>query len=80
MTVDERQRQSARPLSPGEAGAAPLIAPGVTFKSVTNQIATIVLRPDVPVFWFAVFAVAIAALCVLVAAIAILLGWLERHT
>lgn len=71
MIIDERQRRAARPLGPGEQGAAPLVAPGVTFESVTEQVVQIVLRPTVPIFWFTVFAFAIVALCMMVIAIAI---------
>jgi Ni/Fe-hydrogenase subunit HybB-like protein len=73
MTVDQQQRQAARPLRPGEEGEAPVVDSGVTFDGLTDQVTSIVLRPTVPVFWFTVFAIAIAALCVLIAAIAILM-------
>ncbi len=73
MTVDERQRQTARPPRPGEEGRPPVVAPGVTFKGLTQQITSIPLRPYVPAYWLAFFAVATAALCMMAAAIAILL-------
>lgn len=71
MTVDERQRGAARALKPAEDGAAPVIAPGVTFADLTSQVTDAVLRPTVPVFWFTVFAIAILALCVMVGAIGV---------
>lgn len=73
MIVDERQRLATRPPKPSEEGKPPLIAPGVTFEGLTDRVAQIVLRPSVPLFWFTVFAIAIMALCVMAAAIAILL-------
>jgi Ni/Fe-hydrogenase subunit HybB-like protein len=73
MTVDEKQRTATRPLLPGEAGEAPLVSPGVTFKALTEQVSGIVLKPHVPVFWFSVFVFAIAALCMMAGAIAFLL-------
>ncbi|HEX5431310.1 MAG TPA: NrfD/PsrC family molybdoenzyme membrane anchor subunit [Bryobacteraceae bacterium] len=73
MTVDEKQRTGARPLKPGEEGEAPVVAAGVTFKSLTDRVAAIILRPRVPVLWFTIFAIALVALCVMFAAIAILL-------
>jgi Ni/Fe-hydrogenase subunit HybB-like protein len=73
MTLEEKQRGAARPLAPSEAGQAPLVAPGVTFKTLTRHITLTVLAPDVTLFWFAVFAVAIVSLCMMVAAIALLL-------
>ena len=71
MKVDKEQQEAARPLKPGEE--ARVVVPGVTFKGLTEQISTIVLRPHVPVFWFAVFVVAVAATCVMAAAIAVLM-------
>lgn len=73
MTVDERQRRAARPRKPSEAGGPPLVEPGVTFKVLTDHVTDIVLRPHVPLFWFIVFLVAVAATFMLVGAIAVLL-------
>ncbi|MGH9582081.1 MAG: NrfD/PsrC family molybdoenzyme membrane anchor subunit, partial [Bryobacteraceae bacterium] len=73
MTVDERQRESVRPRKPSEEGEPPLVLPGVTFKSLTDHVTTIVLRPYVPLFWFLVFLVALAATFMLVGAIGVLL-------
>jgi len=73
MRVDERQRETARPLRAGEEGQAAVVAPGVTFKNLTGQITAIPLQPHVPAFWIACFGAATVALCVMAAAIAILL-------
>lgn len=74
MRVDELQRESARPLSPGEQGRPPLVTAGVTFKSVTEQVCRAVLQPEVPFFWFATFLFAAVALCMFIVAVAILLA------
>lgn len=71
MTVQEKQRAAVRATKPGEEGQPPVVARGVTFESLTNQVADIVLRSRVPLFWFTVFAIAILALCLMAAAIAI---------
>lgn len=73
MNVDQKQRESARPVRPLEAGEPPLVAPGVTFKGLTDHVVSIVLRPHVPLFWLSVFLVAVAALCLMVGAIGMLL-------
>jgi len=73
MRVHERQRETARPLRAGEEGQAAVVAPGVTFKNLTGQITAIPLQPHVPAFWIACFGAATVALCVMAAAIAILL-------
>lgn len=73
MTIEERQREASRPKTPGEEHQPPLLASGITFENLTNQITQIVLRPDVPVFWFSGFAIALIALCMMATAIAILL-------
>lgn len=73
MTVDERQRTAARRLKPSEEGEAPLVLSGVTFKSITDHIAAIVLQPDVPVFWLTVLGIALVALCMFAIAVALLL-------
>ncbi len=69
MTVDERQRTAARPVRDGEM---PVVAPGVTFKGLTDKIAGIVLQPRAPVFWATVFAVAVLALSMFCIAVALL--------
>lgn len=73
MTLDEKQRQSVRAPRLSEAGRPPLVEPGVTFKGLTERVSSIVLQPHVPAFWVFVFLVALAALCMIVGAIAVLL-------
>jgi hypothetical protein len=41
-----------------------IIAPGYTFATVTDQIATVVLTKKTPVFWFAAFGVGFSLLLV----------------
>ena len=36
---------------------APVIAPGLTFASVTDKISSIVLKRKTPIWWFAGFAI-----------------------
>jgi Ni/Fe-hydrogenase subunit HybB-like protein len=73
MTIDQKQRELARPLMPGEEGHAPLIAPGISFRSLTDQICSIVLSAKVPPFWFWAFLAATVASCVFAGAVAYLL-------
>jgi Ni/Fe-hydrogenase subunit HybB-like protein len=73
MRVEERQREAARPVRPGEESDLPLLEPGVTFRSLTDRVVSNVLQPTVPLFWFWCFLVAIVALCMFVLAVAILL-------
>ncbi|HVP30679.1 MAG TPA: NrfD/PsrC family molybdoenzyme membrane anchor subunit [Verrucomicrobiae bacterium] len=49
-----------------------IIAPGYTFGTITDQIATVVLTKKTPIFWFATFAVGIALLLLFLLAVAIL--------
>ena len=49
-----------------------IIAPGYTFGTVTDQIATVVLTKKTPIFWFATFAVGIGLLLLFLLAVAIL--------
>jgi Ni/Fe-hydrogenase subunit HybB-like protein len=50
-----------------------IIAPGYTFGSVTDQIATVVLTKKTPLFWFAGFSVGLTLLLLLLASIGLLL-------
>lgn len=74
MMVDVRQREAARPLKPSEAGLPPVVAPGVSFRDLTDRVTANVLQARVPVFWFTVFAIATLSFCVLWASIAALMG------
>src|SRR6266404_281575 len=46
-----------------------IIAPGYTFASVTDQIATVVLTKHTPLFWFATFSVAMGLLLLFMLAV-----------
>jgi Ni/Fe-hydrogenase subunit HybB-like protein len=59
VRVDERQHHARRPPEPGTS--EPIIAPGVTFHSVTEQITSIVISREVPPFWFWTFSIALVA-------------------
>lgn len=74
MTVDEKQRLAARPVHAAEVGEPPVVAPGTTFKSVTDQITSIVLRRNVPKFWVWGFTVGVVALFMYIGAVAFLLS------
>ena len=52
----------------------PIIAPGYTFGTVTDQIATVVLTGKTPVFWMACFGVGLALLLLFLYAVALLLA------
>jgi molybdopterin-containing oxidoreductase family membrane subunit len=56
--------------SPGTG--RPVIAPGYTFGTVTDQISSVVLTKKTPVFWFACFGVGFALLLVFLWACAVL--------
>ena len=49
-----------------------IIAPGYTFGTITDQIATVVLTKKTPIFWFAAFAVGTGLLLLFLLAVAIL--------
>src|SRR5450432_3480517 len=56
-----------------QPAAKPIIAPGYTFGTVTDQIATVVLTRKTPVFWFASFTVGLGLLFLFLLAVAFLL-------
>ncbi len=64
--ADERQ------IADEELRPAPVIAPGYTFGTVTDQIASVVLTRRTPVFWIACFAAGFALLLLLLWAVALL--------
>ncbi|MDE3165222.1 MAG: polysulfide reductase NrfD, partial [Acidobacteriota bacterium] len=51
----------------------PIIAPGYSFASVTDQIAAVVLTKHTPVFWFGAFSAALGLLFLFLLAVAQLL-------
>src|SRR5689334_20969387 len=57
---------------PPPATGRPVIAPGYTFGTVTDQIASVVLTKKTPLFWYASFGVGFALLLVFLWAVAVL--------
>ncbi len=55
-------------------GSAPVLAPGTTFKSITDQITSIALQKNVPPFWLWTFSIGVLALFLFVGAVAYLLS------
>src|SRR5438034_6184565 len=53
--------------------AKEIIAPGYTFGTVTDQIATVVLTKKTPIFWMACFAVGFGLLLLFLLAVAMLM-------
>ena len=66
--ADEREVDETRHPEP----AGPVIAPGYTFGTVTDQISSVVLTKKTPLFWFAGFGVGFALLLVFLWAVAVL--------
>jgi len=62
-----------RPVADDEIEPAPVIAPGYTFGTVTDQISSVVLTRRTPVFWMACFGVGFALLLLFLWAVALLL-------
>src|ERR1051326_7250783 len=57
-----------------EPGRPPVIAPGYTFGTVTDQISSAVLTRWTPLFWFAGFGVGFALLLLFLWSVAVLLA------
>jgi Ni/Fe-hydrogenase subunit HybB-like protein len=57
VTVEERQRTSARELDPNNP--LPVLTPSQTFDTVTEQISSIVLTRKTPLFWWITFGVGV---------------------
>jgi molybdopterin-containing oxidoreductase family membrane subunit len=57
VTVEERQRTSARELDPNNP--FPVITPSQTFETVSEQISSIVLTRKTPLFWWITFGVGV---------------------
>ena len=62
-----------RQVADEELPRAPVIAPGYTFGTVTDQIASVVLTRRTPAFWMASFAVGFSLLLLFLWAVAVLL-------
>jgi molybdopterin-containing oxidoreductase family membrane subunit len=65
--ADEKQ------IADQEVAGSPVIAPGYTFGTVTDQIASVVLTRRTPLFWMACFGVGTALLLLFLWAVAVLL-------
>lgn len=55
-------------------GPSPVISPGYTFATITDQISSVVLTRHTPLFWLAVFSAGFALLLVFLWAVAVLLA------
>src|SRR5436305_4492817 len=64
--ADQRELLEVRP------GGKPIIAPGYTFGTVTDQIASVVLTKKTPLFWYGCFGFGFALLLVFLWAVAVL--------
>ena len=72
MTIEERQRHSARGLDPNNSLA--VVAPSQTFETVSAQISNIVLERKTPLFWWCTFGVGVFLLLVFAIAIVYLVA------
>ena len=72
MTVEERQRQTAR--EPDPNNPFPVIAPSQTFSTVSAQISDIVLNRKTPLFWWCVFGFGMLLLLMFGVAVTYLVG------
>jgi Ni/Fe-hydrogenase subunit HybB-like protein len=61
LKLELQQRRAEREPAPG---TAPVIAPGLTFRDVTEQISSIVLTQPAPAFWWRAFAIGVFLLLV----------------
>ncbi len=59
MILEHRQRESSRPLPAMQATR--VIGPGESFRSVTEQISSIVLTRKTPFVWYLIFAISLLA-------------------
>jgi Ni/Fe-hydrogenase subunit HybB-like protein len=53
ITLEERQRHTARPLDPNNP--LEVVSPGASFETVSEQISSIVLTRKTPLFWWCAF-------------------------
>ncbi len=72
LTVEERQRHSARGLDPNNP--LPVVAPGTTFETVSEQISSIILTRSTPLFWWCSFFFGVFLLGVFCVAVTYLLA------
>jgi len=72
MTVEERQRHTARELDPNND--KPVVAPCQTFETVSEQISNIVLDRKTPLAWWIVFGVGAFLFLVFGVAVTYLIG------
>lgn len=66
--ADQRELLEVRP------GGKPIIAPGYTFGTVTDQISSVVLTKKTPLFWYACFGVGFGLLLIFLWAVTVLLA------
>jgi molybdopterin-containing oxidoreductase family membrane subunit len=74
--AEEKQPPVLAASTPAEVpppGQAPVIVPGYTFATVTDQISSVVLTRKTPLFWFGGFAVGFSLLLLFLWAVALLL-------
>jgi Ni/Fe-hydrogenase subunit HybB-like protein len=67
MTVDQRQRRTLRHRA--TSAASDVIAPGTTFRGVTEQITSIVVRDEVPDGWFWAFVAGLTLVLIFMVAV-----------
>jgi molybdopterin-containing oxidoreductase family membrane subunit len=72
MTVEERQRHTARELDPNND--LPVVYPSPTFETVSEQISSIFLTRKIPLFWWCSFGFGLLLLLMFVVAVSYLLG------
>jgi len=65
--------EMTRQTTPAEAEVVPVLAPGQTYRSVTEKISDIVLRLKTPMFWFAGFGIGFVLLQAFLAGVTMLL-------
>ncbi len=72
MTVEEKQRSTAREADPNNP--LPVLTPSQTFETVSEQISSIVLTRKTPLFWWIMFAIGVTLFLVFNVAVAYLVG------
>lgn len=72
MTVEELQRHSGRKLDPEDP--LPVVTPGSTFETISEQISSIVLTRKTPPFWWAMFGFGVSLLVLFAISVTYLVG------